>query len=115
MTHPELVAALVKPGEDIRKSLTASDSNLIHMTLGICGEAGEILDTIKKATIYRKDIDRENLVEELGDLEFYMEGLRQELEVTREETLEHNIAKLSKRYTNLSYSNEAAIKRADKE
>jgi len=50
----------------------------------------------------------------MGDLEFYMEGLRQGLGITREEVLAHNIAKLSKRYSSGSYSDKHAQERADK-
>ena len=60
-------------------------------------------------------IDRENLVEELGDIEFYLEGLRQVFGVTREEVLAINQAKLEKRYSSGKYSNQQAQARADKE
>lgn len=114
VTYPELVAALAKPGADIVATLTAEDAHSLHMAVGIAGEAGELLDAVKKAAIYRKPIDRANVIEELGDLEFYMEGLRQGLGITREEVLEHNIAKLSKRYSSGSYSDKHAQERADK-
>ena len=84
------------------------------MAMGVSGESGELLDAIKKATIYRKPIDMDNVIEELGDLEFYMEGLRQGLGITREQTLEANIKKLSVRYASLSYSDQQAQDRADK-
>ena len=84
------------------------------MAVGVAGEAGELLDAVKKHTVYCKAIDVENVIEELGDLEFYMEGVRQALGLTREQTLEANVAKLSKRYEGLKYSNQAAIDRADK-
>jgi len=113
--YPDLVAALVKPGEQIKESLTASDAHLIHMTMGICGEAGELLDAIKKATIYRKPLDLENVLEELGDIEFYLEGIRAALRITREACLTHNINKLSVRYKSLSYSDKAAQDREDKQ
>ena len=64
--------------------------------------------------IYGKPLDRENVIEELGDLEFYMEGLRQGLGITREETLQANVAKLGARYAAGKYSDKAAIARADK-
>ena len=96
--HQEMVRALCKPGADIKSELTPTDCHLIHMAIGLSGEAGELLDAIKKPTIYRKPLDPDNVIEELGDLEFYMEGLRQALGITRQQTLEHNIAKLSKRY-----------------
>jgi len=114
VTHLVLVAALTKPGADIVATLTAEDAHSLHMAVGISGEAGELLDAIKKAAIYRKPIDLENVIEELGDLEFYMEGLRQGLGITREETIDANIAKLSKRYSSGSYSDKHAQERADK-
>jgi NTP pyrophosphatase (non-canonical NTP hydrolase) len=115
ITHPELVKALVKPGETIARELTGSDANLWHMASCIPGEAGELFDAVKKRVIYRKILDRDNVIEELGDLEFYLEGLRQELGITREECLQANIHKLSKRYMDLKYSNQAAQARADKD
>lgn len=113
ISHSELVLTLVKPGSVIASNITASEADLLHMAVGISGEAGELLDAVKKATIYKKPIDRENVIEELGDLEFYMEGLRQNLAISRDETLAHNIAKLSIRYAT-GYSDKAAQERADK-
>lgn len=112
--HSEMVQALAKSGELILSELTAQDAYNLHMIIGISGEAGEIGDCVKKAIIYRKPIDMDNLIEELGDLEFYMEGLRQSFGITRSQTLSHNIAKLSKRYEGLKFTNEAAQLRADK-
>lgn len=115
INHGEMVRVLCKSGETIAMELTANDAHLIHMVMGISGEAGELLDAVKKATVYRKDIDRQNVIEELGDIEFYMEGLRQGMGITREETLLHNISKLGKRYEGFKYSNDAAQARADKQ
>jgi len=84
------------------------------MAMGISGESGELLDAIKKHTIYGKELDLENVIEELGDIEFYMEGLRASLGITRGQVLRANTAKLLKRYSKGSYSNEAAIAREDK-
>lgn len=115
ISHSQLVAALVKKPQDILDTLTPEGMDMIHAVLGISGEAGELLDAVKKASVYNKPLDRENVIEELGDLEFYMEQLRQRLGITREETLEANIAKLSKRYAGLSYSDKAAQQREDKQ
>lgn len=112
--HSEMVRTLSKPGEAILESLTPRGVNLWHMATGISGESGELLDAIKKVAVYNKPEDLENLKEELGDLEFYLEGLRQELGVTREETLQGNMAKLSKRY-GANYSDAAAQARVDKQ
>ena len=113
--HSDMVKALVKDGRIILSQLTASDCNLLHMAIGVAGEAGELLDAIKRPTIYRKHIDMDNVIEELGDLEFFMEGLRQELGISREETLRSNMTKLGVRYKDNKFTDEAAQQRADKE
>jgi len=113
-TYEEMVANLAKDGAAIVAEMSAGDAHCLHMAIGVSGEAGELIDAVKKAVIYRKPLDRENVVEELGDLEFYMEGLRQGYGITREETLDANMAKLGKRYSGGTYSDTAAQQRADK-
>lgn len=112
--HSDMVRTLVKSGATIAAEMNGEDAHLLHMAVGVSGESGELLDAIKKQVFYRKPLDRENVIEELGDIEFYMEGIRQGLGITREECLAANIAKLSKRYEGLKYSDTAAQQRADK-
>jgi NTP pyrophosphatase (non-canonical NTP hydrolase) len=112
--HSEMVHHLAKDGSQILAELTPEKCHLWHMATGVAGESGELIDAVKKHVAYNKAIDRENVIEELGDLEFYLEGVRQAMSISREETLEHNHHKLmTKRYPN-GFSNEAAIARADK-
>lgn len=113
--YDRMTVALSKAGSDIINELSPEKADLLHMAVGVAGEAGELLDAVKKATIYNKTLDRENMVEELGDLEFYMSRIRQLLGVSRDEVLENNYAKLSKRYAKGQYSNKQAQERADKE
>lgn len=112
--HEEMVASLVKSGGDIVNEMTSFDAHLMHMVVGICGEAGELLDAIKKKVIYGSELDLINVIEELGDMEFYMQGLRSSLKVTREDCLRSNMDKLFVRYKGFEYSNEAALNRLDK-
>lgn len=115
LEHAEMVAALKKSGDQIVSELTGQAADALHMAVGVSGEAGELLDAVKRYAIYVKPLDRENVVEELGDLEFFMEGLRQNVGISRNETLEHNQAKLAKRYKEKKFSNEQAQLRADKQ
>jgi NTP pyrophosphatase (non-canonical NTP hydrolase) len=112
--YSNMVKSLAKPGLDIVYSLSAQKAHLTHMALLLCGETGELVDAIKKHTIYKKPLDLENVIEELGDIEFALEGIRSCLEIKREQVLEANIEKLSKRYSSGSYSDNQAIERADK-
>lgn len=112
--HAELVVNLAKPGDEIRGELSDSTAHLLHMAVGVSGEAGELLDAVKKHCIYGKPLDVENVIEELGDLYFYMQGILNELDVNREQCIQANISKLNKRYPSGSYSNDQAKDRADK-
>lgn len=116
-----------------------------HAAIGMQTEAGELLDAMKKLYIYRKadDPDKlqkclENLLEELGDFEFYMQAfqewdffeeekqsilksldfIRISFGYTREAILCANIHKLTDkdkgRYQSGTYSDEAAHNRNDK-
>lgn len=113
-SHSLMVRTLRKNPSEIIASLLPWKMNVLHASVGISGEAGELLDAVKKAVIYNKQMDINNIIEELGDLEFYMEQLRQELGIHRETTLQANMDKLAIRYEGMKYSDEAAQARADK-
>lgn len=106
LSYSDFVKALAKP-------LPRND-HLNHMVMGVAGEAGELVDCIKKHTIYEKPLDRGNLIEEIGDTLFYLQGIMNAERIDFQEVLQHNYEKLKKRYESLSYSNEAAVARADK-
>lgn len=44
----------------------------LHMSIGVAGELGELLDAVKKHVIYEKPLDVVNVVEELGDVWWYV-------------------------------------------
>jgi len=86
----------------------------VRETARLTAEAGEFLDAIKKHAIYGKPLDGANVIEELGDIEFFMERIRQIVGTDRETVLAYNIEKLQVRY-GAKYSNEAAQSRKDKQ
>lgn len=113
--YPYMVYTLAKPGTDILSTVTGFKVDLLHMALGIASEAGELADAIKKYCIYGAQLDTDNVIEELGDLEFYMERMRQLINIDREEVLLTNMRKLAVRYAAATYSDQAARERADKQ
>lgn len=115
LEHSDMVQALAKRGHQILETLTPNAADLWHAATGCATEAGELLDAAKKVAIYNKPVDRENVVEELGDLEFYMQQVRLNMGISRAETLVHNMAKLAKRYPNYQYTDQRAHDRADKQ
>ena len=115
MTYEEFVASVKKNPYFIDSSPFARDVQ--HMLMGLSGEVGELVDAFKRHFVYGQHLDLDNIAEELGDLEFYLEGLRQALYpycgLTRDAIIKQNMEKLSARYPE-GYSDEHAAERADK-
>lgn len=83
---------------------------LDHASDGLCTEAGEFKDELKKLKFYGKELDRINLVVELGDILWYIGIACDVLGITLEQVMEINIAKLNKRY-GIYFNEEGAINR----
>ena len=111
---PIHVHKLCKRGIDIKAQMSEPGAHLVHMALGVAGESGELVDAVKKYAIYQKELDVENILEELGDLLFYIQGIANRFGVTLDSFAERNIQKLEVRYAAGTYSDAAAQKRADK-
>jgi NTP pyrophosphatase (non-canonical NTP hydrolase) len=115
VSYPEFVAAILKSGDTIKNELTPEQANLWHLATGVSGEAGELLDAIKKHVVYQKPLDTANVLEELGDLVFYIQGLMLAIGVDADTVINSNRAKLNRRYHTGTYSNQQAVSRADKD
>ena len=101
------VAALFK--QDTKEMM------LNHAALGVAGEAGEVADLIKKEVHYGKPTFLEDILEELGDVRFYLQAVMNLYGVSEQAILDYNAEKLMKRYPSGLFSKEDAIARKDKE
>lgn len=70
----------------------------IHASIGIAGEAGEILDQVKRVLVYGASFDRVHLIEEMGDLFHYLTMLMNIHAITLDEVRNANVRKLAVRY-----------------
>lgn len=86
-----------------------SNSPVLHAAMGMAGEAGEVMDIVKKMVFYKKPMERERLLEEIGDQIWYTNLMIQALESSWSAVLEANIAKLEARYPDLRFDPEKAI------
>lgn len=75
-------------------------AEIFHAVAGICTEAGEMMDALKKYLIYGKPLDMVNLIEESGDMEWYNSLLIESIGTDYEKIFKTNIEKLRKRYPN---------------
>ena len=71
---------------------------LINSVMGLCGESGEAIDIVKKWMAQGHELDKEHLVNELGDIAWYLAEAATALEIPLEDILQSNIDKLKKRY-----------------
>ena len=76
------------------------EENLIDFGLGVSGEAGEISDEIKKIIFHKKELDINNLIEEIGDNIWYLFSLCYLLNIDIETVFYKNIKKIRERYPN---------------
>ena len=71
---------------------------LINSVMGLCGEAGEAIDIVKKWMAHGHELDKDHLAKELGDIAWYLAEAATALDLTLEDILRANIEKLKKRY-----------------
>ena len=71
---------------------------LRNAAYGMCGEAGEVIDLLKKHEFQGHDLDYNKVVKELGDVAWYLALACTALGMPMSEMLERNIDKLKARY-----------------
>lgn len=77
----------------------ASDFDMMRNAVyGLNGESGEVIDLLKKHEFQGHDLDRDKLIDEAGDVAWYLALLASALGVSLEEIMQKNVDKLKKRY-----------------
>lgn len=71
---------------------------LLNGVLGLCGEAGEVADIVKKATFQGHELDKGHIVEELGDVAWYLAVAAHAIGYDLDTILQMNVDKLLARY-----------------
>lgn len=96
--------------EAAQRTAAPRNDHLHHYVLGVCTEAGELAHEAKAHLAYGKELDRANLVEEMGDLCWYLANLMRVVGTSWEEVWERNVEKLRRRYPD-GFEEERALKR----
>lgn len=84
----------------LRTANTKKSDLLINGVLGLNGEAGEVADLIKKWKFQGHLIPKDDLIEELGDILWYIAITAESIDVSLGEVAFRNIEKLKKRFPN---------------
>lgn len=82
-----------------RKKLRAGN-NLNVFLLGLGEESGEVLGLFKKAFRDEREVDMGKVIEELGDVMWYVANICNATGLSLDSVIIHNVHKLNERYKN---------------
>lgn len=85
-------------------------SRVMHGAMGAVTEAAEVMDMLKKHVIYRKPFDPINLLEEVGDGQWYAAIMLHAVGFDFREAMERNADKLRARFGD-KFTSERALQR----
>lgn len=91
--------------------LDPKHAQLIHGIIGLFGEAGELMGHLHDVLTGGSEVDPVNILEELGDMEWYAAVLHRLYSTTPRQARTVNIAKLDKRYPGRRFTEERALER----
>lgn len=86
-------------------------SNILNACMGMVGESAETLEHMKKVIFQGHEFDPNKLIEEAGDVLWYIAKLARVMGYDFEDIARHNIEKLERRYPELSFKVERSINR----
>lgn len=87
--------------------------NVLYAAIGMCGEAGEVSELIKKYAYHGHTIDTEHLARELGDVLWYVSYMADLFGYSLGEIMEMNQEKLAKRYPDGKFDAERSQNRKE--
>ena len=82
------------------RTLYGNEQVLTNCALGLAGESGQLIDLIQDYTFKGKDLDKEKMIDELGDVLWYLSQIAQWANVDFDDVAKANIETLNKRYAN---------------
>jgi len=89
--------------EEVLRTYAGTGTQVDKLTLGalgLAGESGEVVDRVKKMLYQGHRLDALGLLEELGDVLWYIALMCNALGWTLDDALDLNVTKLRKRYPN---------------
>ena len=86
--------------KEVRRTCSIqNEKELLTLTaLGIAGEAGEVVDIVKKVLYHAHELEISSLSKEVGDLLWYITLLCDTVGLTLDDVMQMNVEKLRKRY-----------------
>lgn len=90
-------------------NLTTRQVRILNWALGL-GEVGELQNIIKKWVFHGHSEDREAIIDELGDILWYVANIAYDIDASLSMVMDHNVKKLRARYPE-GFNPESSINR----
>lgn len=97
------------------ETLDPEQSRLLDWAVGLGGESGEVLELIKHHIFSHAELDKMELVKELGDVLWYLSAIAETSGVDMADAAELNLAKLNHRYNTGTYTDKGSQERRARE
>lgn len=81
-----------------KRTLYGNEQVLTNCALGLAGETGQVVDLVKNYTFRGKNLDRQELIHEMGDVLWYLSQVAEWANIPFDEVAQTNIKELNKRY-----------------
>jgi len=85
----------------VATAIYGAGNRVVYPTLGLCGEAGEVAEKIKKVLRDKEGVflveDKEQIKKELGDVLWYIANIANDLFINMDDIAKGNIEKLNSR------------------
>lgn len=97
-------------------SVATKHNLLIQGVMGMCGEAGEAIDIVKKSIFQGHPLDKEaeiHLAKELGDVAWYLATTAHAIGYPLSVIFEMNVEKLNERYKDGHFDKEESMHRKE--
>lgn len=99
--------------EVARTCATSEHAETVKMALvGLADEVGEVAGPLKKYLWHGHELAEAKLLDELGDVLWYIATLANEFDISLDEVIEKNVKKLRNRYPD-GFSSERSINREE--
>lgn len=98
LTANDFQRAAMRTASGMNYDSAGENGLLLNGVMGLNGEAGECIDIMKKHIFQGHELDREHMIEELGDVAWYLAVACEGIGVSLEEIMRGNIDKLKARY-----------------
>ena len=72
------------------RTLYGNEQVLTNCALGLAGESGQLIDLIQDYTFKGKDLDKEKMIDELGDVLWYLSQIAQWADVDFDDVAKAN-------------------------